>query len=152
MTLPILNKKTLLQVAQLMTADVLSEEDVGKRILTLVEDPLLVQRAMAWLPEAFGWVLASKIGKFRLPGSFQARTSKGEWSEFPLSAEPLFNVALSLAEETFQLGLKALFEKLALRSAVMSSLNAALDAGVDVNEAVISGPAFLSLPAEIYEI
>lgn len=145
-----MNADLLERVVRIMADDGLSEAERNQKVLDCVGDPGLAKRAVEWLPEAFGWVLLSRVPDVRVPRTFHVRDTKGGWHEYDFSAEPLFREAVLLANEMAGPGAKGLFEKLALSSSLVASLNAALNAGADIRGAVVSGPAFVNLPAEIY--
>lgn len=151
MTHASLNEDKLTELARILTLDNLSQQERSQRMLDCAGDSLLVKRAADWLPEAFGWVLLSHMPDVRVPTTFRVRDSDGRWHEHEFSKEPMFRDAVLLASKMAHSGSGGLFEKLALRSSMLSAVNSALNEGADIEGAAISGPAFVNLPAEIYD-
>lgn len=127
-----------------------SAETSTARIEGLVNDPMLANRLATWIPEVFGLVLVSHLGKVHLPKSFSAKSATGNWQELDLSLEPIFGSALPLAAAMFHSGPRDVFENLATRSAVVNAANNLLNAGSHIDGATLSGPALIGIPAEVY--
>lgn len=151
MPLNSLDTALLKQIALVLGDPSLSQQQIDDQIKMLVPDPELAQRAKEWSRETFGWVLISQVEALTPPQTFHAKTQGGEWKEFPLEAEPLFADAARLALDLLGEGHRSVFETLATRSALFDGVNKMLNAGADLTGAVISGPAFVTLRADIYE-
>jgi hypothetical protein len=145
-----LDPALLRQVAALLGDDTLSQQQTEQRVLELVGDPDLAQRAQEWIREAFGWVLIAHLEELTPPDTFHVRNHDGEWKEFPMQVEPIFAVAKGVAVKMLVDGEREAFQALATRSALFDGVNKMLNAGVDLAGAVVSGPAFVALRAELY--
>jgi hypothetical protein len=126
------------------------ETAIAARIAELVGDPTIAMRLSAWIPEVFGIVLASHLGRISLPKTFSAKSSDGEWLELELDAEPIFKSTLPLALAMFHSGPRDTFHKVAVRSSVLLATNNLLNAGGSLDGATLSGPALIGIAAEIY--
>ena len=131
----------------------LEETEIETRMLALAKNPLTARRLVDCVPEAFGLLLIAHLGKLDpsgLPQSFSARDAAGGWRSFPFSAEPIFALSGLLAGRMLHNGPRAKFETIAKRSALLASVNKALNAGADLSGARLSGPALIGAPAEFY--
>jgi hypothetical protein len=128
-----------------------TEEEIEARVLAETRDPLLARRLIDWIPEAFGLVLISHMDGVRLPETFSAKSAAGEWKQFPLTTEPIFVCALRVAQQIFHDGPRNHFEPLAVRSSMLAAVNKALQNGSSVRGGQLAGPAFIGIPAEVYE-
>ena len=127
----------------------IAEEKIG----TLVRDEITVRRLADVIPEAFGLVLASHIPgaeNMSLPDTFRAQDDSGEWVEFPMRCEPIFVVAVDIAQHTFHNGPRALMQNLADRSSLLSAISQALDTGASLDGTSLGPPSFFGLPASLY--
>jgi len=127
----------------------IAEEKIG----TLVRDAVTVRRLADVIPEAFGLVLASHIPgaeNMTLPVTFRAQDDSGEWVEFPMRCEPIFVVALDIAQHTFHNGPRALMQNLADSSSLLSAISQALDTGASLDGTSLGPPSFFGLPASLY--
>jgi hypothetical protein len=138
----------LLEIADLLAS--LSDVEVEARALQVLGQPMLARRAVDWLPEAFGLVLARHLAEVVLPTTFKARDRSGAWVEIPLSRDPIFGEALKLAIHTYHEGPRELFANLATRSSVVGVVSQALNSGADLDGAQLSPLCMLGLPAEQY--
>jgi len=127
-----------------------SDEEREIAALALAGDQMLARRALDWLPEAFGLLMAGHVPGLELPTTFSARNNMGDWKQFPFSAEPLFAHALRLAVEARESGEEELFRAIADKSSVVATLNKALNGGASLSGAKLSGPALIGVPAETY--
>ncbi|MEG2029410.1 MAG: hypothetical protein RR376_02045, partial [Janthinobacterium sp.] len=101
-----------------------------------------------------GLVLASHLpgaANMTLPDTFRAQDEDGEWVEFPLRREPIFVVALDIAQHTFHNGPRALMKNLADRSSLLSAINKGLNAGGSLDGTTLGPPSFFGLPASLYQ-
>ena len=131
-----------------------SEEQEEEQLRALVRDELTVRRLADVIPEAFGLVLASHLPgaeNMTLPDTFCAQDDDGEWVEFSMRREPIFVVALDIAQHTFHNGPRALMQNLADRSSLLSTINKALDAGSSLDGTTLGPPSFFGLPAALYQ-
>ncbi len=135
---------------EILSADGITEDEIETRIAALVSDPMEARRLIDWIPEAFGIVLISHLGKPILPKTFSARDAEGKWKSFRLTYEPIFVAALEIAQAKYHQGPAAQFQSIATRSSVANAANNALNAGVSIDGAVFSGPALIGIPAEVY--
>jgi hypothetical protein len=67
-----------------------------------------------------------------------------------MQTEPIFQLATELAVEVYHNGPRELFKTIASRSAVITTINKALNAGGSLEGATLSGPALIGIPAEFY--
>jgi hypothetical protein len=129
----------------------ISESGVESDIASFAEDKMVARRLIDWIPEAFGIVLASHIGKINLPNTFSARSHSGEWKHFEFKAEPIFAESLRIAADMYHSGNRPTFATIAKRSSMLDVINNALNAGESIDGATLSGPALIGIPAEVYE-
>ena len=127
-----------------------SEDEIESKVLDLVKDKTLARRLIDCIPEAFGLVYIPNVANVRLQHNFSVPDSHGNLIRFELSAEPIFEAAMEIAKRMLRAGPNATFDNVAFRSSSVSALNNALTSGVSIEGAVISGPAFIGIPAEIY--
>jgi len=145
-----LNKKILKKIVSVMASGEYSDVQTLQFVSSLVGDQSLAIRAVEWLPEAFGYVLISRIPGVALPTTFHVKDAGGTWHELPFTAEPLVRDAVELGAEIVDSGLGDEVAKLSLRSSIVAAVNSALNSGTDLSDAKISGPAFVKLSASIY--
>ncbi|MHB1059114.1 MAG: hypothetical protein ACYC0F_14645 [Rhodanobacter sp.] len=150
MKLKSLSKEALKKIADMMVLENHSDAETWQLISSLTGEQSLATRIVEWLPEAFGYVLISRIPGVVLPTTFNVKDANGAWHELPFTAEPLTREAIELGVEAIDSGSGDVFAKISLRSSIVAAVNSALNAGADISEATISGPAFVNLPAEIY--
>jgi hypothetical protein len=142
---------TLLKKAiTLLAKEDLDEETLESRMLEIAGDAMLARRLIDWIPEAFGRVAIVHIGKVRLLEEFQARDAAGKWHEIPMKAEPIFAASLVEATDMFHSGPRDMHLRVAMRSACLNSVNNALNGGAKIDGCIISGPALIGIPAEVY--
>lgn len=142
------------QAVQLLGAEAGAGEDAEQQLRALVRDDITVRRLADVVPEAFGLVLASHIPgaeNMTLPDTFCAQDEDGEWAEFPLRCEPIFVVALDIAQHTFHNGPRALMQNLADRSSLLSAISQALNAGGSLDGTTLGPPSFFGLPSALYQ-
>ena len=111
---------------------------------------MVARRLIDWIPEAFGHILVSHMGKFNLATSFSAKATDGRWVKFEFKTEPIFPEALQLGAEIYHSGSRNLFGSIALRSSKVAAVNNALTAGASLEGSTLSGPALNGIPAETY--
>ena len=131
-----------------------ADDALEAQVRALVQDELTVRRLADVVPEAFGLVLASHLPgaeNMTLPDTFRAQDEDGEWLEFPLRREPIFVVALDIAQHTFHNGPRALIKNLADRSSLLSAINKGLNAGGSLDGTTLGPPSFFGLPAALYQ-
>ncbi len=131
----------------------LGEAEIEARMLALAKSPMTARRLVDCVPESFGLLLIAHLGALDpsgLPQHFSARDATGGWRSFPFSAEPIFAASGLLAARMLHNGPRAKFETIAKRSALLASVNKALNAGADLSRARLSGPALIGAPAEFY--
>lgn len=148
--LPVPTEAVLKRAIDLIGQDGLSDDDIQQRILALVQEPVLAQRLIAWLPEAFGLVLISGMDGVDPPAAFTARDRRGRWREFAFDAEPLLPMALVLANEMFVAGPRFSFGRIAQRSAMVAAVSQVLQQDGSLHGARICGPALANVEAEVY--
>ncbi|WP_313913437.1 hypothetical protein [Tahibacter sp.] len=116
----------------------------------LLQSKELATRAIDCIPEAFGAVLVGHMGNIGLPARFKAKSHRGAWCEFSLNDEPIFGEALAVATSLYHNGPKELFASVALQSAMVNTVNRALQAGQSIEGASFSSICFLGVSAEMY--
>jgi hypothetical protein len=135
----------------LLGVEGVSESEVESGIASFAGDKMVARRLIDWVPEAFGIVLASHIGKINLPATFSARSHNGEWKHFEFKVEPIFIESLRIATDVYHSGDRSIFGNIAKRSSMIDVVNKALNAGDSIDGATLSGPALVGIPAEVYE-
>ena len=131
--------------------DGIAESKVEADIFSFTNDKMVARRLIDWIPEAFGIVLVSHVGKVNLPTTFSARSKDGQWKHFEFRLEPIFAEALRLATDMYHSGDRTAFGNIAKRSSMVDVVNKALNAGESIDWATLSGPALIGIPAEVYE-
>jgi len=135
----------------ILGTNAISEEEIETQVAAIAASPMEARRLIDWIPEAFGYVLIGHLGKnVILPSTFSARYEQGEWESFPLTSEPIFALALEIAQTAYHQEPRALFTQIATRSAAFNSANNLLHGGGFIEGAAFSGPALIGIPAEIY--
>ena len=129
----------------------IDESKVEADIASFTEDSMVARRLIDWIPEAFGVVLVSHVGKIKLPTTFRARSRDGKWKHFDLKLEPIFVESLRIAMDMYHSGDRAKFGNIAKQSCVVDAVNKALNAGNAIDGGTLAGPAFNAIPAEVYE-
>lgn len=128
-----------------------TENEIESEVLALAQDQMLARRLIDSVPEAFGIVLAAHISsELILPTEFSAKSQDGEWQWFKFEVEPVFGAAFKLAQHMFHHGSREVFQNIAVRSAMLNTVNNLLNAGGKIEGAMLSGPVMLGIPAEIY--
>ena len=131
----------------------LDDEEVDRRVGGLVDDEMAMRRLVDWPPEAFGLVLiAHNWNKLTLPSTFTAKSKAGRWSEFPFKCEPIFADSLEIGQQLLHDGDREIFKNVAARGAMLNTINNALEQGSDLDGGVLSGPALIGIPAEVYTL
>lgn len=129
----------------------IEDEQIERDVRALVTDDMTARRLIDWIPEAFGIVLVSHISnKIILPKTFSAKSTAGKWVELPFETEPIFVTALQIAQTMIHDGPKEVFQNVSLRSSMTNTVNNALNSGVSLDGACMSGPALIGIPAEVY--
>ena len=146
------SKEQLEQVVELLGSENIDETQIESEINEIAGDSMFARRLIDWTPEAFGAVAVAHMGRVIFTNEFTARTSDGRSIGFPVSAEPIYGLALAMAQERFHGGWDATCERVVDRSSVFQSAAALLKAGGSLDGAVSSGPALIGIPAEIYPI
>lgn len=146
----IIDDEQVEKVAALLGASDITSEEIESSVAAQVNDLVTTRRLIDWIPEAFGIVLVSHMGKLTLPTTFRAKNSHDQWIELPFSSEPIFASSLRLAQEMYHNGPREAFKNIASRSAMVAVINNALNAGGSIDGASLSGPAMLGIPAEFY--
>ena len=142
--------ETLAKAVEILGEDSISSEELESRIGALVGDAATGRRLIDWIPEAFGVVLVSHLGRVTLPTEFHAKDANGEWVTFPLSVEPVFEGAVKIAQGVFHSGPRSIFQNVSSRSAILNAANRCLEAGRKLDGAKLEGPALIGIPAETY--
>jgi hypothetical protein len=118
--------------------------------LALAGDAALARRALDWLPEAFGLLLAGHVDGLELPTVFSAKNHSGAWVQFPFNAEPMFADAIRIAVAARESGSEELFNAVVSQSSTVPVLTKALNSGQSLKGGKLSGPALIGVPAETY--
>ena len=149
-----LSSDLIYQAVKILGAQPDADDAVEAQVRALVQDELTVRRLADVVPEAFGLVLASHLPgaeSMTLPDTFCAQDEDSEWVEFPLRREPIFVVALDIAQHTFHNGPRALMQNLTDRSSLLSAINKGLNAGGSLDGTTLGPPSFFGLPAALYQ-
>ena len=142
--------ESLAEIAALMATPQPGDQ-LEAAAIALTGEPGLARRAISWLPEAFGIVLASHIEPgIKLPTTFMAKNIEGEWVELPLALDPVFAQALRLATTVFHGGPREIFSALALASSVHAAVNNALNENAVLKGSKLQPIRMLGLSAEAY--
>ena len=129
----------------------ISNEEIESEVLSIAQDQMLACRLIDWIVEAFGMVLVGHISSgIILPTTFLAKNSKGEFASLKFAVEPIFVETMKIAQRIYHEGPRDVFQNIALRSSMTTTVNNALNAGSSLDGAVLSGPALLGIPAETY--
>jgi hypothetical protein len=150
MKMPMIPEDQLQHVVTILGSTAAQDVAMESKVQELVADKILAQRLLDWIPEVFGLVLVSHIGKVNLPRTFSAKSSDGRWVEISLDAEPIFKAVVPIAMAMFHSGPRDAFRNIAERSAILDTANNALNAGASLEGATLSGPALIGIPAEVY--
>lgn len=150
MKMPMIPEDQLQRVVTILGSTAARDDAMESNVQELVADKILAQRLLDWIPEVFGLVLVSHIGKVNLPRTFSAKSSDGRWVEISLDAEPIFKAVVPIAMAMFHSGPRDAFRNIAERSAILDTANKALNAGASLEGAYLSGPALIGIPAEVY--
>ena len=149
-----LSPDLIYQAVKILGAQADAEDTVEAQVRALVQDELTVRRLADGIPEACGLVLASHLpgaDTMTLPDTFCAQDEDEEWVEFPMRREPIFVVAVDIAQHTFHNGPRALLQNLAGRSSLLSAINKGLNAGGSLEGTTLGPPSFFGLPASLYQ-
>ena len=149
-----LSSDLIYQAVKLLGAQPDASDETEEQLRALVRDDFTVRRLADVVPEAFGLVLASHLPgaeNMTLPDTFCAQDDDGEWVEFPMRCEPIFVMAVDIAQHTFHNGPRALMKNLADRSSLLSAISKALNAGGSLDGTNLGPPSFFGLPAALYQ-
>ena len=149
-----LSPDLIYQAVKILGAQADAEDAVEAQVRALVQDELTVRRLADVVPEAVGLVLASHLPgaeNMTLPDTFCALDEDEEWVELPMRREPIFVVAVDIAQHTFHNGPRALLQNLAGRSSLLSAINKGLNAGGSLEGTTLGPPSFFGLPASLYQ-
>lgn len=146
------SKETLIAAIEILGLDTIDDDGIDSRISKLVSDPITVRRLADWPPEAFGLVLISHGWKVNPPTTFTALDAKKRSVEFPLDREPIFAESVTIAQDMYHIGPRETFKVVSLRSAMLNTVNNALNSGADIDGGTLSGPALIGIPAEVYQL
>lgn len=136
---------------EILGAENTDDDEVDFQISTLVDNAVTARRLADWPPEAFGIVLISRACKVTLPKTFFALNAKERWVEFSFDREPLFGACLLIAQDMYHKGPRDTFENVSRRSSMLHAVRNALEAGDSVDGGILVGPAFIGIPAEVYQ-
>lgn len=132
----------------------LTPDEIETQVLALAGgDAMLARRLIDVVPEGFGLVLVSHIKSaetMQLPAEFAVQDAAGEWVGFPFAREPVFIAAVLAAQAMFHAGPRLVFQTVTDRSALLNTVNDALNQGGSLEGATLGGPSFLSIPAAVY--
>jgi len=147
-----ISESTLERVVDILGSGSSSEDEIEDEVLNLIGDDILARRVLDWVPEAFGALLLGHIDGLTLPTTFSVCSRDSTWRELPFSAEPIFAQALRFAMQLAHGGAGGVFEAVAKRSSLLAAVNNALNTGKSPGQIVLSGPAFVGIPAEVYAV
>jgi hypothetical protein len=142
-------RETLEQAIQILSVESSTAEAIS-HIGNLLADEMAVRRLIIWIPEAFGMVLISHLGKIALPTTFSAQDFRGQWREFELKQEPIFTESFLIAHQMYRNPPQEAFMRLCERSALANAVVSAMDEGCSLDGGTLQGPALVDIPAEVY--
>jgi hypothetical protein len=149
MEIAMISDDELQRVVAILGSAAAQDDEMEGRVTQLVGDSMLAQRLVEWIPEIFGFVLVSHIGKMNLAKTFSAKSTRGDWVEIPLDAEPICKAAAPIAIAMFHSGPREAFRNIAERSAIVDATNKALNDGKSI-EGATWATALNGIPAEVY--
>ncbi|CAN7428004.1 hypothetical protein LJR118_002782 [Acidovorax sp. LjRoot118] len=133
----------------------LSVAEIEAAVLALSDgDAMLARRLIDVVPEGFGLVLVSHIESaqsMQLPTAFSVQNTAGDWVEFPFQCEPIFIAAVLAAQQMFHTGPRLKFQTVTDRSALLNTVNNALNNGGSLEASTLAGPRFLGIAAAVYD-
>ena len=88
--------------AEIIGTENITDDEMEAKMLALTGDAMVARRLIDWIPEAFGKVLISRLGKVTFGKTFSARDARGKWKSIPMSSEPIYAIAVSLAQQIYQ--------------------------------------------------
>lgn len=138
---PGVNRSDLIRAAEILAAHPLLDDDELARLLVaegFEESP--AYRIAAFLPSAFARPLLERLGVSTFVDRASVPKPNGGRFEVALSRQPEYVEALALAREHWRTGVlpREVYETIALGSAELDSVNAALNAGQDVAGATVA--------------
>jgi len=132
-----------------------SVAEIEAAVLALSDgDAMLARRLIDVVPEGFGLVLVSHIESaqsMQLPTAFSVQNTAGDWVEFPFQCEPIFIAAVLAAQQMFHAGPRLKFQTVTDRSALLNTVNNALNNGGSLEASTLAGPRFLGIAAAVYD-
>ena len=137
------------EVIDLLGDSTLEDVEIEARVLEFTGDRITTRGLIDFIPEAFGYVLLAHMDRFQMESNFQAMDLSGNWIEFPMKAEPIVPAAAQVALAMYHDGPRDRFKSIAERSAVVDSASKMLNDNPDA-KGIVTGPALLGIPAEIY--
>ncbi len=144
--------KTIENSVVIIGNDSLDDDEVEKQILKLCANEKDMRRIVDFVPEAFGYVLRSHMKQaVVLSNKFGARDKEGEFVMIDLALEPIWKDAIMLGQKLYQEGPRDLFKSVSLKSAVINTVNNALNGGANLDGATISPTMMLGIMAEDYQ-
>lgn len=147
-----ISDEVIAQTIEILGTTGIEDESIEQRVRELVTDDMSARRLIDWIPEAFGLVLASHLpDKLVLPATFSVKDIKGNWVELRFQVEPIFTAALKMATRLFHEGPVETFENVAARGSLTNAICRAKEKGRSMDGAVMGGPAFLGISAEVYD-
>jgi len=133
----------------------LSTGEIEAQVLALAgENAMLARRLIDVVPEGFGLVLVSHIKSaetMQLPTEFAVQDAAGEWVSLPFAREPVFIAAVLVAQAMFHTGPRLVFQTVTDRSALLNTVNNALNNGGSLVASTLAGPRFLGIAAAVYD-
>jgi hypothetical protein len=138
---PAVTRSALIRAAIAMAAYRGSDDDELARLLVAEGfEEGSAYRLVAFLPSAFARPLLECLGVLSFAERAAVPTPEGGWIEVELARQPEYVEALALAREHWRSGLipREVYETIALGSAEVDSVNAALNAGRDVRGAAVA--------------
>jgi len=149
MKIPMISDDDLQRVVSILGSAAVQNEEMESTVLQVVGANILAQRSIEWIPEIFGFVLVSHIGKMNFAETFSAKSTKGDWVKIPVNAEPICKAVAPIAMTMFHSGPREAFRNIAERSAIVDATNKALNAGELIDGAIFA-TALIGIPAEVY--
>ena len=137
---------------------IMSEEDIPDdmmiaRIRKLMPRRVLAERLLIFIPEGFGLVMLGHQVLLLFPENFKVKDRFDNWVEFPLQAEPVLLIAMSMgmaaAHSEYANRVKA-FERIALRSSSRAVIQKARTGVMGEKFMKMQSLPILGVAAEVY--
>lgn len=138
------------RAVEILGTEGLGDDEIKFRLLSLADNnDSLARRLLEWVPEGFGRMVVSRLGRIDFGSSFSVRDAREKWISIPNKEEPILESALRVAHEMFRDETLDAHQRIATRSATFNSADQVLASGSSL-DGVISATAMIGLRAEDY--